>query len=176
MNNIKRMITVTASLMGGLFSLMAANPAASATVDVELVAPLSLAKTTDMQFGRVSLSGNGQGSLVLGVDNTVQATNVVASQSGGAPAAAAVFTVSGLVGASYTVLLPSSSVALTKVGSTETLNVSDFTVKLTTKNTGIVTGILGADNSFAVGATLLIPQTQVEGRYQGTFPVSVSYN
>jgi len=177
MNNIQRLTIALVALTGSLSPLIAANPAASATIDVELVAPLSMAKSADMQFGRVSMGGAGTGILVLGVDGSVQTTNIYASQSSsGATPAAAVFSVSGLDGANYTVLLPSSPVALTKVGSTETLNVSDFTVKLASKVAGTLIGAIGSDNSFAVGATLTIPQTQTEGRYQGTFPVSISYN
>ncbi len=170
-----RLAIVMAALMGSLSSLMAADPVASATIDVELMAPLSLAKSVDMQFGRVSLSGNGEGVLVLGVDGSVQVTNLVTS-SGGATPAAAVFTVDGTDAANYSVLIPSSPVTLTRVGSTETLNVSDFTVKLASKAVGTLTGTIGADNSFAVGATLTIPETQAAGSYQGTFPVSISYN
>lgn len=175
MKTIVRLGTVMAALMGSLSSLMAADPVASASIDVELMAPLSLEKSVDMQFGRVSMSGDGEGVLVLGVDGSVQVTNVLSS-SGGATPTAAVFTVNGTNAANYTVLLPSSTVALTRVGSTETLNVSGFTVKLASKEVGTLIGTIGADDSFAVGATLTIPQTQQAGSYQGTFPVSISYN
>ena len=176
MNNIQRFGTLLAASLCGLSSLMAADQTAQASIDLELVAPLSLTISADMQFGRVSLSGNGEGVLMLGVDGSVQATNLIASQSGGATPAAAVFTVDGTDGSSYTVLLPTSPVSLTKLNSTETLTVSDFTIKLASKSTGILTGTLGSDDSFAVGAKLTIPQTQSEGRYQGSFPVSISYN
>jgi len=56
------------------------------------------------------------------------------------------------------------------------MDVSAFTVKLDTKAAGVTTGTIGTDNSFAVGATLTIPTTQAEGKYTGTFPVSISYN
>lgn len=176
MRTIVRLGTVMAALMGSLSTLMAADPVATASIDVELMAPLSLQKSVDMQFGRVSLSGSGDGVLVLGVDGSVQATNLLTSLSGGATPTAAVFTVSGSLSANYTVLLPSSAVSLTRVGSTETLSVSDFTVKLATKEVGTLIGTIGSDNTFAVGATLTVPQTQTAGLYQGSFPVSISYN
>jgi len=176
MNRSQRLFLALAAFTGGLMPLLAADPTVSATIDVELVSPLSLVKNADMQFGRVSLSGDGAGTLVLGVDGSVQTTNLYASQSGNLTPAAAVFGVDGMDGANYTVVLPSAPVSLTKVGSTETLNVSDFTVKLASQGDGVLIGTIGSDNSFAVGATLTIPQTQVEGKYQGTFPVSISYN
>lgn len=177
MNMIKRYTFLLVVILGSLSSLMAANPSASASVDVELVPTLSIAKSADMHFGRVSLNGNGAGVLVLGVDGTVQTTNLYVSQSGSSiTPTAAVFAVDGVPSANYTVSLPSSPVLLTKVGSTETMSVSDFTVKLASKEAGTMSGSVTTDKSFAVGATLRIPQTQSEGRYQGTFSVSISYN
>lgn len=171
-----RLATVMTALMGGLFSVMAADPVATAAIDVELMEPLVLEKVTDMQFGRVTLDGNGEGVLVLSVDNSVSATNLITGQAGGATPAAAVFSVAGSNAANYAVLVPTTSAVLSKDGSTETLTVQDFTVKLPTKAVGVTTGTIGSDNSFAVGATLTIPETQTSGMYQGSFSVSISYN
>lgn len=154
----------------------AANPSASATVEAELVQMVTLAKTVDMQFGKVALTGEGVGTLVLGVDGVITPTNLFVPTTGNVTPAAAVFGVNGLSGTSYTVSIPSGTVSLTKQGGTETMDVSAFSVKLASKVAGVTTGTIGADNSFAVGATLTIPTTQAEGKYTGSFPVSISYN
>lgn len=154
----------------------AANPSASATVEAELVQTVTLVKTVDMQFGKVALTGEGVGTLVLGVDGVITPTNLFVPTAGNVTPAAAVFGVNGLSGTSYTVSIPSGTVSLTKQGGTETMDVSAFSVKLASKVAGVTTGTIGADNSFAVGATLTIPTTQAEGKYTGSFPVSISYN
>jgi len=154
----------------------AANPTASALVEAELVQTVTLVKTVDMQFGKVALTGEGVGTLVLGVDGVITPTNLFVPTTGNVTPAAAVFGVNGLSGTSYTVSIPSGTVSLTKQGGTETMDVSAFSVKLASKVAGVTTGTIGADNSFAVGATLTIPTTQAEGKYTGSFPVSISYN
>lgn len=154
----------------------AANPTASALVEAELVQMVTLVKTVDMQFGKVALTGEGVGTLVLGVDGVITPTNLFVPTTGNVTPTAAVFGVNGLSGTSYTVNIPAGSVTLTKQGGSETMDVSAFTVKLDTKAAGVTTGTIGTDNSFAVGATLTIPTTQAEGKYTGTFPVSISYN
>lgn len=154
----------------------AANPTASALVEAELVQTVTLIKTVDMQFGKVALTGEGVGTLVLGVDGVITPTNLFVPTAGNVTPAAAVFGVNGLSGTSYTVSIPSGTVSLTKQGGTETMDVSAFSVKLASKVAGVTTGTIGADNSFAVGATLTIPTTQAEGKYTGSFPVSISYN
>lgn len=154
----------------------AANPTASALVEAELVQTVTLVKTVDMQFGKVALTGEGIGTLVLGVDGVITPTNLIVPTAGNVTPAAAVFGVNGLSGTSYTVSIPSGTVSLTKQGGTETMDVSAFSVKLASKVAGVTTGTIGADNSFAVGATLTIPTTQAEGKYTGSFPVSISYN
>lgn len=154
----------------------AANPTESALVEAELVQTVTLVKMVDMQFGKVALTGEGVGTLVLGVDGVITPTNLLVPTTGNVTPAAAVFGVNGLSGTSYTVSIPSGTVSLTKQGGTETMDVSAFSVKLASKVAGVTTGTIGADNSFAVGATLTIPTTQAEGKYTGSFPVSISYN
>ncbi|OPZ97090.1 MAG: hypothetical protein BWY72_01377 [Bacteroidetes bacterium ADurb.Bin416] len=129
-----------------------------------------------MQFGKVALTGEGVGTLVLGVDGVITPTNLFVPTTGNVTPAAAVFGVNGLSGTSYTVSIPSGTVSLTKQGGSETMDVSAFSVKLASKVAGVTTGTIGTDNSFAVGATLTIPTTQAEGKYTGSFPVSISYN
>ena len=154
----------------------AANPLASATVEAELVQTVTLAKTVDMQFGKVALTGEGIGTLVLGVDGVITPTNLIVPTTGNVTPTAAVFGVNGLSGTSYTVSIPGGTVSLTKQGGSETMDVSAFSVKLDTKAIGVLTGTIGTDNNFAVGATLTIPTTQAEGKYTGSFPVSIAYN
>lgn len=163
--------------LGVVFNpVSAADPTARALVEAELVPTVTLVKTVDMQFGKVALTGEGVGTLVLGVDGVVTPTNLVVPTSGNVTPTAAVFGVNGQSGVSYTVSIPSGIISLTKQGGSETMDVSAFSVKLTTKAVGVTTGTIGTDNTFAVGATLTIPTTQAEGKYTGTFPVSISYN
>lgn len=176
---MKRLTYISLAILAlGVVALpaTAANPTASATVDAELVQTVTLVKTVDMQFGKVALTGEGIGTLVLGVDGVITPTNLFVPTTGNLTPTAAVFGVNGLSGTAYTVSIPTGTVRLTRQGGSETMDVSAFSIKLATQALGVLTGTIGTDNTFAVGATLTIPTTQAEGKYTGSFPVSISYN
>ncbi len=155
----------------------AANPTESANVEAELVQTVTLEKTVDMQFGKVALTGEGIGTLTLGVDNVITPTNLYIPNTGNLTPTAAVFGVNGLTGTTYTVSIPTGIIVLQMTGDeSKKLDVNAFTVKLASKAAGVLTGTIGVDNTFNVGATLTIPTSQAAGKYTGSFPVSISYN
>lgn len=176
MKRIYYNLLTVAILSAATLPVQAADPSASARVDAELVQMVSLVTNVDMQFGRVALEGDVEGVMVLGIDGSVNATNLFIPATGNVTATPAVFGVNGPVGTSYTVTIPSGSISLTKVGGTETMHVSAFTVKLPSKAAGVTAGSIGTDNTITVGATLTVPVGSPDGKYAGSFPVSISYN
>jgi hypothetical protein len=67
--------------------------------------------------------------------------------------------------------IPNNSVTLKRVGGTETMTVSNFTLQGQSKRT-----LAKAQSfTFRVGGTLNVAANQVEGVYTGTFDVTVQY-
>jgi hypothetical protein len=157
-------------------SLMAQSNVAIAKVDAEVIPLVSLTKTVDMQFGKVALMGSGIGTLVLGVDGVVTPSNLYIPESGCVTPTPAEFSVAGSPGIVFTVTLTTTAVNVTRTGGSEVMPVTNFTLKIGDLAAGVLSGTTGVQNTFKVGATLTVPQTQPQGLYSGSFPVSISYN
>jgi hypothetical protein len=139
------------------------SPPANATATI--IAPIAIAKTTDMAFGNIAV-GAGGGTIVLSTAGARSATGDASYQA--APAAtAAVFTVTGIAAATYAITLPAS----TTITGPGTMTVDSFTSN--PNGTGTLTG--GTSN-LLVGATLHVSGAQAAGAYTGTFTVTVAYN
>ena len=67
--------------------------------------------------------------------------------------------------------VPNKPVLITRVGGTETLSVSDFTLDGQDKRTLAQAGSF----TFAVGAKLTVPAGAVEGLYTGEIDVTIQY-
>lgn len=162
--------------IGGLTALTATDANAQATdtenalIGAVISNPLALTKTGDLNFGEIAPSigatfvkVNPDGS----VDGTTDATMVNI-----AAVTAAQFDVTGLAGATYSILLPGvgSTLLTGPVGSTD-MAVEGFTA---TAGAGTLDG--AGTESFGVGATLTINADQMAGSYSGNFDVTVSYN
>jgi hypothetical protein len=165
-----------AGMVASTMSIMAQSNVATATVDAEVIPLVSLTKTVDMQFGKVALMGTGIGTLVLGVDGVVTPSNLYIPESGNVTPTPAEFSVAGAPGIVYTVALPTEAVNVIRTGGSEVMPVTAFTVKIGDLAAGVLSGTTGTQNSFKVGATLTVPETQPQGHYSGSFPVSISYN
>ena len=66
---------------------------------------------------------------------------------------------------------PAGSVTLTRVGGTETLTASNFTID----SAGVLRIVGTAPYTIGIGATLSVPSTAVEGSYLGTFTLTANY-
>ena len=164
-------LVVFAFLMFGAVSAKAQMTAtASATSTANIVAPISIAKNSDLSFGNIAASGVLAGSVQL----TPASVRI---PSGGAtlPAvsgtvSAATFTVTGLDGYSYAIIFPANILLVHSLGLDMML--AD---NMTSTPSGSGT-LVGGTGSVAVGATLNTNSGQMAGFYSGTFDVTVSYN
>jgi len=144
----------------------AATPATATGV---ITAPVSIVKTSDLDFGLI----------VVGTAGTVvidPSANSIATTGGvtrvGTQWSAAKFV--GAAGGSAVVVLiklPNQPFALTRQGGTETMTVSSLTLQGQNKRS------LAALESFTfrVGGTLAVAANQAEGLYTGTFDVQIQY-
>lgn len=146
-----------------------AQATATATTTAVLVTPISIAKTTDMDFGTVAAS-TLLGTVVLDTANTRSITGG-ASLHGGTPTAA-VFTVTGEPGTGFAITIPSTDITLTDA-SLNTLVVNSL---VTLGASSILDGT--GSKAIKVGATLNLPANAVAGTYTNASDlfVTVNYN
>jgi len=143
-------------------------PAASSSATVDLLSPLSLQKLQDLDFGTITAATAGT-ALLDPVANTVNTTGGVVA-AGGTPHAAQ-FRGAATKNWVVNIKLPKQPVTLTRVGGTETLTASNFTLDGPTKRQ------MAQATTFdiRVGATLTVPALPVAGQYVGTFDVTAQY-
>ena len=167
--NTKKMFAMGAAavalVMGS--SAMAAT-SATGTASATIVTPISISKTTDLSFGKISPSGS-LGTVVIANNGTRSRTGGTVLVTGGT-VSQAVFSISGESGLTYDVTLP-TSVTLDD-GASNTMTVDNFTTNIATDGTEAVGS--GA-TTMNVGATLNVAANQTAGTYSKTFTVTVAY-
>jgi Domain of unknown function (DUF4402) len=161
-------------LLAALLSL--AVPAAAAPVaavqnangHATLLSSLSVLKKADMEFGELLVGGAGT-AVIDPVSGTMTTTGGVAAV--GSAAHAATFTGTGSKNSIVLIKLPKNPVTLTRVGGTETMSLSSWTLDGSNPRRIPANDVF----DFAVGATLTVGAAQVEGDYVGTFAITVQY-
>ena len=160
-----------------LLALLPLAPAAAAPVGAAipatakgvLIAPVSIVKTADMDFGLIAVGAAG--TVVIDPNANSIATTGGVTRLGTQWNAASFVGAAG--GSSVVVLIkiPNQPVILTRQGGTETMSISPITLQGQNKRT------LAALESFTfrVGGTLAVAANQVEGVYTGTFDVQIQY-
>lgn len=157
-----------AALLLAPSSLFASPKAASANTSTTVLRPLSLVKNRDMDFGYLSATTSGT-AVLDPATGTISTTGGV-TLLGGSPAAA-LFTGAASGGSVVNIKLPNQAVTLTRVGGTETMSLSNFTLDGPSKRVMAKS----ASFQFHVGGTLTLSAGQVEGSYVGTFSVTAQY-
>ena len=140
----------------------------SAASTATLVAPLSVVKTDDLDFGDLVASATA-GTATINASTDARTTASGVTPAGGTPKAAH-FTAAGHVGAIALIALP-ASIALTRNGGTETMTVSSISSNGATLR--LIPGTATID--VAVAGTLNVAANQVEGAYAGTFAINILY-
>ena len=133
-----------------------------------LVAPLSVVKTDDLDFGGL-ISSPTAGTATINASTDARTTAGGVSPAGGSPTAAH-FTAAGRIGAIALISLP-ASITLTRGGGSETMTVSSISSNGATLRLFPGTGTIDV----AVGGTLNVAANQVAGNYAGTFTVNILY-
>lgn len=148
--------------------VLAATPVSNATSNATVLHPVSVIKLKDMDFGYIWPSSAGTAILEPNADTMSTTGGVVAV--GGSPHSAE-FSGSATSSAVVNIKLPKQPSTLTRVGGTETVTVSKFTLQGQSKRA------IAAQTyfTFRVGGTLNVAANQAEGTYVGTFTVTVQY-
>lgn len=146
----------------------AATPLIQSNAQALILRPLSLTKLQDMDFG--DLSPTVAGTAVLDPNTDTIGTTGGVSVAGGSPHCAEFAGVAGSASV-VNIKVPTSPVTLTRVGGTETMTLSNFTLQGQSKRALAK----AASFTFRVGGTLAVAAGQTEGLYVGTFNVTVQY-
>ena len=147
---------------------------ATATASATIIAPITLVKVNDMNFGNIAVDATLAGTVVLLPDGTRSATGgVTATAILGGTITAAVFTVGGEGSNTYAITIPKVAHTIKHATTTDVMVVNAFTSTPTT--TGILTA---GTQTLQVGATLNVSANQKAGLYTSTTPfdVTVNYN
>lgn len=169
----KVIIPISFCLLGFLFAPSAfAQATASADVSATIITPISISKTSDMNFGNIATNG-AVGTVVLSPAGARTTSGGVTLPATVGTVAAASFTVEGSDAYTYSITLP-TSVIITSVGSDQ-MTVNNFTSTPTAVAGGTLTS---GSQVITVGATLNLSASQAEGLYTSATPfdVTVNYN
>lgn len=174
---------ITKGAMGALMLLGFAAPAmaqsntssANAAGSVTVYQPLTLAKDTDLAFGRVVRPSAGAGSVVIANDSTPSFTNGVVGLS--STRSAAQFTATG-EGASFVNFVIPATFNLANQSSASPDLVVTTTNDLAAPANTQLSGLLGTTGTkvFHVGGSIPITDTTASGSYTGTLTVTATYN
>ena len=150
------------------------------TAGAELVTVLTIANPTPLNFGRIGITSSTAGTVAMtttGARSSSAGTTIINT---GTPKTVAIFNLTGTTNAAYTILLPSTIVVKTGVGTgNHATTIGNLVVNVdgageTTAVGAIGTLALGA-SQFLMSGTLVIKAAQELGVYAGTYDVSVDY-
>lgn len=150
--------------------IMAADADASATV----IVPLTIAKVTDLAFGKFA-SGTG-GTVTMDTAGVRGNSGGVLLAAGGSEGAAT-FTVTGEPDSGYAITLPATTTLNGPGGATMVLTLGSDTNAGGTITGNATAGTLnaGGTQTLSVGGSLAVAAAQTPGAYLGTFAATVAY-
>ncbi len=155
---------LVAGISAGWFTpARAAEAVAAATAPI--VAPIAVAKTSDLAFASVTAHPTNAGTVVVGTTGGRICGKHLACSG---PVAAVSFEVVGGANLGYAITLPTS---VTLSSSASSMTVDGF------KSSPAAAGVLAGDGkaSIFVGATLHVAANQPFGVYSGKFAIGVQY-
>lgn len=162
--------------IAGLLSITAAGPAFAAPVrpdkqaraTVTILPPIAVRKIEDLNFGTLSVWSGGTAIVDPNTDTMTTTGGVV--HSAGLAYAALFEAVSPRKGV-VIIRIPNKPISVTRVGGTETMTVSNWTMSGASSRTAVAQEPF----TFKVGGTLFVNNNQAEGLYTGTFTVDIQY-
>ena len=166
-------------LYPALFSLLALSlPSAAVAAPVRaapkaqgrvtLVKPLTLQRVNDMDFAWLGVTTGG--TATIDPLTGVMTTSGGLIPLGGTPSPAR-YAGAATKNTVVNIRVPKQPVLITRVGGTETLSVSNFTLDGQDKRTLAQSGSF----IFAVGAEVTVPAGTVDGLYTGEIDVTIQY-
>lgn len=143
-------------------------PDKEATASVAIQFPATIRKLEDLHFAYLTETGAGTATIDPNTDALTTTGGVL--YISGLPYAA-LFEGVAPSGGVVIIRLPRDPIVVTRMGGTETMVVSDWTVS----GNGRRTVVSQEPFNFKVGGTLYVNAGQAEGVYTGTFTVDIQY-
>ena len=175
--NMRRLLwlsAATATLAIAAPAMAQTSATQSTTSSATVIAPISLAKNSDLAFGTVVKPTSGSNSVLVNAGSgsrTLTGAGDAALVTSTTSRAA--YTVSGEGGQTFSITAP-ASFDMTRSGGSEVL-----TVTVTkTGTSGTLSGSIGSAGtaSVGVGGSFGVSSSTVSGAYSGTFDVTTAYN
>ena len=169
MSAVRNLLVASAASLFGAGAAAAPVPATTNAGGKAIVlSSLSVIKQADLDFGTLAVGGAGT-ALINPVSGVLTVTGGIAPI--GSAAHRAIFTAIGSRNSVVVIRLPKNPVTITRLGGTETMTVSNWTLD-GSSNRKIPPGNAF---DFGVGGTLNVAAGQADGTYSGTFTVTVQY-
>jgi hypothetical protein len=148
-------------------SASAAQASQQARVGLAVRQPVSVRQSQDLNFAMLTVTGAG--TAIVNPDDSMRTTGRVQYLGGAHYAARFEITAPRL--AILVIRLPNAPSTLTRVGGTETMTVSNWTLD------GFPIRIIPSNRPYAfnVGGTLKVNAGQADGTYAGEFTVTAEY-
>jgi hypothetical protein len=170
MKNTTKFFALTLAMLTLTISSFA-QVSATATTSANIITPIAITKTVDMNFGNIAVSPTVAGTVVLVPAGTRTATGGVTLPAVAGTVTAASFAVTGLGTSTYAITLPGT---ITLNGTPSgTMTLGNFA------STPSGTGVLSAGaQTILVGGTLNVGAGQTAGVYTNSsnMTVTVNYN
>ena len=169
-------------LVAGLSTRIFAQTSATVTgtsAGVKLIVPMTLTQDAPLHFGTINvLTGEG-GTVVLPSNSTTRVFKGGVAPSAVAPLASnAAYHVTGTMNVTYALTLPSEIRVTETTLSKAEMTITNLRARFLGAESDAVTSTLSekGTDSFTVGGTLTVPNSQMPGIYTGSFNVTVDYN
>lgn len=148
-----------------------AQETANATATATILTAISITKTTDMNFGNVSVQAASGGTVILSPAGVRSTTGGVSLPATGGTVTAATFTIGGEGAYTYAITLPT-------LPHTISSGEHDMTVTAFLSNPSGTGTLTAGAQTLTVGATLNVTAAQAKGVYvsETGFNVTVNYN
>ena len=172
MKNMKRLISFAVIFAAFATATFAQGVTASATATATIITPITIASTTQMNFGNIAVNAT-PGTVQLSVTSTRTPGGGVTLPTPAGTVTAAVFHVTGITGSTYSITLPGNAPAYTITSGANNMTITDF-ISNPAANGSLATGA----EDISVGATLNVGASQAAGVYTNAtgFDVTVNYN
>lgn len=148
-----------------------AQATATASTTAQVITPIAISKTTDMNFGTLA-SGSTLGTVVLDNSNGRTSTGGVTLSTSGTSSASAVFSITGQANSAFAITLPTTVSLSDGEATPSTMSVDTFTSNPATTGTLDV----GGTATINVGATLNVTANQIAGTYTNASDLAVTVN
>ncbi|MDP2234823.1 MAG: DUF4402 domain-containing protein [Bacteroidales bacterium] len=165
-------LLVAIVLIAGLTNKISAQTSETKSNEAraQVLTSIGLSAINPLEFG--GFMSAAIGTVVLTPLSVRTATGGVTLYATSITPTAASYNINGAPNASYTIVVPTTDQALTRVGNAETMIANLFTCSYPSLASTLDGSGIG---SFSVGATLEVGAAQAPGVYVGNFDVTIAY-